>query len=84
MKSQGTTFYTYSDVGSHKRTFQVLKYRTKFNSVSDTFSLEIPSELLAIDKDDELYKVTVEHITNKDEIERIRTFNTIKGVLWKN
>ena len=84
MKSQGTTFYTYSDVGSHKRTLQVLKYRTKFNSVSDTFSLEIPSELLAIDKDDELYKVTVEHITNKDEIERIRTFNTIKGVLWKN
>ena len=84
MKSQKTTFYTYSSVSLNSRSFQVLEYRTKFNSVSDTFSLEIPRELLAIDKDDELYKVTVEHITNKDEIERIRTFNTIKGVLWKN
>jgi len=80
MSNQQTTIYAYSEY-NHRRDFQTLTYQCP-----DYYSLtlEVPT-LVNVTKDNELYKITIEKITDKEEIEQVIMFDKLRGaehVFW--
>jgi hypothetical protein len=71
-----TTIYAYSEYNPHRTNFQTLTYQLR-NDYSLTF--EVPNELVNVTKDNELYKITIEKITDKEEIEQVIMFDKLRG-----
>ena len=78
-----TTFYANSDVLPGRNGYQVLTYKLD-NESTDVLSLEIPSVLLPIKKDNELYKVTIEKLVTDKDIETAKVFDALRGVSYDN
>ncbi len=73
-----TTIYAYSEYNPHRTNFQTLTYQLR-NDYSLTF--EVPADLVNVTKDNELYKITIEKITDKEEIEQDMFLELVLGVL---
>ena len=71
-----TTIYAFSEYNPHRTNFQTLTYQLR-NDYSLTF--EVPNELVNVTKDNELYKITIEKITDKEEIEQVIMFDKLRG-----
>ena len=82
MSNQQTTIHAFSEYNPHRTNFQTLTYRLR-NDYSLTF--EVPADLVNVTEDNELYKITIEKITDKEEIEQVIMFDKLRGaehVFW--
>lgn len=73
-----TTIYAYSEYNPRRTHYQTLTYHLPDNY---SLSFEVPADLVNVTKDNELYKITIEKITDKEEIEQAMMFDKLRGVI---
>jgi len=69
------TFYANSYFNPYIKHYQTLEYVDGEN----TYTIEVPLSEMKITKEDELYKITIEKVTDDEEINMVRTFNKLRG-----